>query len=356
MTVYLRNLCLLLVLLGVGACTHGESGLEGTILFSEQPLPGASVEIYLKQEKDRSTAPFSVVTSDSEGHYKVALPEGRYFVIAKKKLLDGERSRMLMAESPANPIEVSGGVTSLAPFNLREMGLGGELIPEPETFVSGRLTSPSAVLDGAWVYVYTEPVLGLVGPSYAAAVRVEADGRFRIALPAGRFYLTARQRADGARIGEPRPGDLNGIYPGNPVEVVQGETVQLATFPLKEVNAARFSERRDEGKFTATDTRLFGQTLDEDGLPADGIYVYAYLDSRMVGKPTVISAATGDDGRFVLNLPQGGTWYIGARSAFGGPLEPGEQVGTWDGRADHGVNLDSGEQRDLGALTVREVW
>jgi len=355
MNLYLRYLGLLLSLLCLCACTGGESGLEGTILFADQPLSGASVEIYLKQEKDRSTAPFSVATTDARGHYRVVIPEGRYFVIAKKKLQDGERSRMLMAESPANPIEVSKGLTSLAPFNLLEMGLGGELVPEPETFVAGRLTASEA-LDGAWVYVYTEPVLGLVGPSYAAALRVEADGSFRIPLPAGDFYLTARKRADGARIGEPRPGDLNGLYPGNPVRVTRGETLQLGPFPLKPVDAARFSERHGEGKFVATDTRMHGQAIDEDGRPARGIYVYAYLDSRMVGKPTVISAATGDDGRFVLNLPQGGTWYIGARSAFGGPLEPGEQVGTWDGKADHGVSLGDGEQRDLGELTVREVW
>ena len=76
----------------------------------------------------------------------------------------------------------------------------------------------------------------------------------------------------------------------------------------------------------------------------------------MVGKPTVISAPTSEDGHFVLNLPQGGTWYVGARSAFGGPLEPGERVGTWDGKADHGVALERGEVRELGELTVREVW
>ncbi|PLY05726.1 MAG: hypothetical protein C0624_04710 [Desulfuromonas sp.] len=351
----LRHLGLLLVLLTC-SCTGGESGIEGTILFDGQPLSGVAVEIYLKQEKDRSTAPFSVATSDAQGDYRVTLPTGRYFVIARKKLQDGERARMLMGESPANPVAVIDKMTELAPFELREMGLGGELVPEPETFVVGRLSSAACAIDGAWVYVYTEPVLGLVGPSYAAALRVEADGSFRIPLPAGDFYLTARKRADGARIGEPRPGDLNGLYPGNPVRATRGETLQLGPFPLRTVDAERFSERHGEGKFVATDTRLHGQAIDEDGRPAHGIYVYAYLDSRMVGKPTVISAATGDDGRFVVNLPQGGTWYIGARSAFGGPLEPGEQVGTWDGQADHGVRLADGERRDLDELTVREVW
>jgi len=353
-----RTLIILLGLLTLvaGGCNRGERGIEGTVLYAGEPLAGVAVEIYLKQEKDRSTAPFSVATSDAQGRFRVALPDGRYFVIAKKKLQDGEHTRMLMAESPANPVEVAGTLTQLPPFGLLEMGMGGELVPSPGTLVRGRLSAQGEELRGAWVYVYTEPSLGLVGPSYATAVQVEADGGFSIPLPEGSFYLSARRRADGSRIGEPRPGDLNGVYSENPVRTVRGEELALGSFTLSRVEASRYDARRAEGKFADTDTRLSGTAVDEEGLPAPGIYVYAYLDSRMVGKPTVISAPTVEDGRFVLNLPQGGSWYVGARSAFGGPLEPGERVGTWDGKADHGVTLERGEIRELGELTVREVW
>jgi len=358
MTLRLAIGILLVLALGLPCgCTPGEErGIRGTILYDDRPLDGAAVEVYLKQEKDRSTAPFSIVTTAPDGSFSVDLPDGRYFLIAKKKLQDGERTRMLMGESPANPVEVAGKAVTLPPFGVQEMGMGGELVPEPGTAVNGRLSSAAGPLDGAWVYVYTEPQLGLVGPSYAAAVQVEADGSFTLPLPAGTFYLSARRRADGTRIGEPRPGDLNGNYPGNPVRLERGQQLQLAPFPLTRVEAGRYSERLAEGKFAPTETRLTGRAVDEDGLPAAGIYIYAYADSRMVGKPTVISAPTGADGHFVINLPQGGTWFIGARSAFGGPLEPGERVGTWDGQADHGVTVGKSEQRDLGALTVREVW
>lgn len=53
------------------------------------------------------------------------------------------------------------------------------------------------------------------------------------------------------------------------------------------------------------------------------LYVFAYLDSRMVGKPTYISAASDAQGFYRLYLGTGGTYYLGARSTFGGPLEPG---------------------------------
>ena len=87
-----------------------------------------------------------------------------------------------------------------------------------------------------------------------------------------------------------------------------------------------------------------------------GIYVFAYMDSRMVGKPTYISAPTGSDGNYRLFLGTGGRYYLGARSTYGGPLEPGEWVGTYDVVADHGVRITSGASAELEDIVVREVW
>jgi hypothetical protein len=69
-----------------------------------------------------------------------------------------------------------------------------------------------------------------------------------------------------------------------------------------------------------------------------------------------VSVPTGADGNFSLFLSDGGTYYIGARSAFGGPLEPGEWVGTFDGQADHSVTVTRGANDDLGMIIVKEFW
>ena len=76
----------------------------------------------------------------------------------------------------------------------------------------------------------------------------------------------------------------------------------------------------------------------------------------MVGKPAHISAPTTRDGRFNLYLEDGGTIFIGARSAYGGPLEPGEWVGTYDGQDDHSLHVPSGSEQDIGTIVVKEVW
>lgn len=342
----------------LAACPpSGETGLEGTVLFAEKPLAGAEIEVYLRAEKDRSTQPFTSVSSDEQGRYRLNLPPGRYYLIGKKQeeTADGRR-RMLFGECPANPLEVIRGMSRAPSFSLREMGRDGELSGPTDTGVGGRLTVAGNPLPRGFIYVYTENAAGLTGPSYGAAAQSDEDGSFILNLPPGRYHLVARQRADGSRIGEVAGGDLNGVYPGNPVEVKSGVILPLGDLPLTPVDGERHAARRATGPFAATDTLVRGRIVDADQQAVAGISVFAYLDSRMVGKPRYRSAPSAADGAFVLYLGDGGTYYLGARAALGGPLEPGERVGTYDGDPRHAVAVVRGEARDLGVIVVREVW
>jgi hypothetical protein len=352
-----RGAITITTLLLTGCSDDGGSGLSGQLLFQDQPLPQAQVEVYLKADKDRSVQPFAVGNTDAAGNYRVELPAGRYFVIGKQR---GEgpdgHPRMLMADAPGNPYTVARGTARVPAFNLREMGREGGLSAAADSGVAGQLSATVQPLDRAFVYVYTETGSGLVGPSFGEAVQVDQDGRFRIDLPAGRYHLVARRRAAGGRSGELAPGDLNGSYPGNPVTVRSGERLQLGAFPLAVIDPAVHAKRQAAGTFAPTGTMLTGQVLDPQGAPVRGVHVFAYLDSRMVGKPVHISAPSDASGRFQLHLGDGGTYFVGARSNYGGPLEPGEWVGTFDGRPDHAVSVAKGGTQALGPLTVREVW
>ncbi|TYO97122.1 hypothetical protein EDC39_11152 [Geothermobacter ehrlichii] len=353
----MRRLLLFLPILAlVAACERsGPTGLSGVLLYGSEPLADASVEIYLKAEKDRSVQPFAVASTDGEGRYRLELPPGRYFIIGKKRQssIDG-RPVMLMAECPANPVQVEKGMLEVAPFALREMGRDGRLVPEPGTGLSGRVVHDGDGVAGAFVYVYTDDAVDLVGPSYGAVVETDDAGNFAIDLPSGTFWLAARRRADGSRLGELKPGDLTGTL--GPVELKTGQRLNVGTLTVRPVDPVRYRQKRKEGRFADSGTALTGRVVDAEDRPVPGIYIFAYLDSRMVGKPVHISDPTGPDGRFRLNLATGGTYYLGARSAYGGPLEPGEWVGTWDGTADHHAVVETGQVEELGTIRVREVW
>ena len=353
--------CVMAALFLIGqlwACSpDGESGLSGQLLVQDRPLASAQVEIYLKADKDRSVQPFMVAVTDADGRYRLSLPEGQYYVIGKKRQATADgRTRMLMAESPTNPQLVGKGMTQVATFNLREMGREGLPAADADTGVIGQVTHQGAPVARAFVYIYPGAGSDLVGPSYGEAVQTDRDGNFTINLPAGRYSLVARKRTDGSRSGVLAPGDLNASYPGNPVTVRSGELLPLGAFPLTEIDAAVNAQRHIDGVFEKTETLLRGKIVDADGHTVDDVYVFAYLDSRMVGKPVHMSVPTDSDGQFELFLSDGGTYYVGARSAIGGPLEPGEWVGTFDGQPDHSVTVLQGVTKDLGSIMVREFW
>lgn len=262
----------MLVGLLIGCAPEGETGLQGQLLFQDKPLAQAQVEIYLKAEKNRSSQPFAVTSTDAEGRYRVSLPDGDYYVIGKlRDVRESGRARMLMAEAPGNPQLVVGKMLKVPAFSLYEMGHQGELVADAGTGLVGRVTHAGVPLESAFVYVYTEASSDLMGPSYGEAVRTDVDGRFQIDLPAGRYHLAARKRVDGDRSGELEAGDLNSIYPGNPVEVSKGEVLELENFSLQAVDAVKKSARLAEGTFSPTETLLSGQVVDQDDLPVSGI-------------------------------------------------------------------------------------
>ncbi len=354
MTVFCRLLTLALLLF-VQACTSGESGVEGQLLFEQQPLSQARVEFYLKSGNERSSSPFSVATTDTSGAFRATLPVGEYYLVGKKKEQGGGVNRMLMSEYPQNPVVVKKSYTAIKPLRLKEVGFEGAISADGKTSANGQLLLAGEALVDAFIYVYTRGD-ALTGPAYGQVVRADEQGRFTLKLAAGRYWLAARKRNDGSRVGNPETGDLNGEYPGNPLVLKAGEQRQLEPWTLAPVTSSAKQRRLTKGKFTRTTTWLSGRVIDEEQAPVAGIYLFAYRDNRMIGKPNFISSPTTANGQFTIYLEKGGEFFVGARSTFGGPLEPGEWVGTYDDRPDHGIEVRLNEATDLGDILVREVW
>ncbi len=352
---FLHQFLILVLLLSLQACSDGETGVKGQLLFHQKSLGQARVEFYLKSGNERSSSPFSVVTTDAAGTFRAQLPPGNYYLIGKKKEQGGGVNRMLMAEYPQNPVVVDKGFRVIEPLSLKEVGFEGAILSDGKTGASGQLLRDGKPLADAFVYVYTRGD-SLTGPSYGLVVRADEKGRFTLNLAPGSYWLAARKRSDGSRAGDPQAGDLNAEYPQNPVLLEGGEQRQLLDWSLQPVTDAAKQRRLAKGKFAQTSTWLSGRVVDEDRSPVAGIYLFAYRDNRMIGKPNFISMPTAEDGRFRIYLDKGGEFFIGARSTFGGPLEPGEWVGTYDDRPDHGVDVKPGQATDLGDILVREVW
>ena len=75
-------------------------------------------------------------------------------------------------------------------------------------------------------------------------------------------------------------------------------------------------------------TGIEGKVVNADGKPAEGVSVFAYLSPKMIGRPLFTSDRTGPDGKFLLRVANGGSYYLKARDGYGGG--PPKQAGGID--------------------------
>ncbi|TLN23789.1 carboxypeptidase regulatory-like domain-containing protein, partial [bacterium] len=118
------------------------------------------------------------------------------------------------------------------------------------------------------------------------------------------------------------------------------------------------NQKESFGQSVEYKARIAGRILDPDGKPVEGIRVHAYDHVQMSERPKFVSAKTGPDGRYELNLPEGGTYYLCARDKYGGPPKVGDLFGRFDkGTVEpSGVTLSDGENRSDIDIAVHTVW
>jgi hypothetical protein len=82
--------------------------------------------------------------------------------------------------------------------------------------------------------------------------------------------------------------------------------------------------------------------VDEQGRPVAGMHLFAYTD-RVIGhkRPAALSPPTSQDGRFELQLPSDGLYFVGARQLYGDSPAPDEMFGMYEESADHGLKVES---------------
>jgi hypothetical protein len=78
----------------------------------------------------------------------------------------------------------------------------------------------------------------------------------------------------------------------------------------------------------------------------------------MSERPKYVSEKTGPDGRYLIYLPAGGTYYLAARDKFGGPPKLGDLYGRYDqGTIEpSALVIRQGEILAEVDITVTKVW
>ncbi len=206
-------------------------------------------------------------------------------------------------------------------------------------------------VEGAYIFVYekgAEPH----GPPYVMSEPTKADGSFEVGLPDGEYTIVARKHKDG----EPGSPLKEGRDKKSPMVdiVVKKGVIQAQNLVIR----TKTDDKKYFGAWAPSDTSISGKILDSDGNPMMGFRVQVYTYAQMSERPKYVSDKTGPDGKFVVYLPKGGTYYLQARDTFGGPPKVGDFYGRYDeGTVDpSGVMLRKGQKIKDIDITVHKVW
>jgi hypothetical protein len=202
-----------------------------------------------------------------------------------------------------------------------------------KSVLEGVVLGPEGPVSGANVHVYPDASRhfrgpDLFGPQGAVIGGTDEKGRFSVELPPGSYYLVASRRMAGDVLGPLHPGDLHGWYEGNPVAIAAGTRTSVQIQVVAKLRDADFSTASAAAAPGGTGIR--GRLRDAAGKVPTGVYAFATTDpSFMIGAmPPYRSLPVGPDGAFFIEVPAGGgTFYVSARSGYGGPPLPGEWHG-----------------------------
>jgi hypothetical protein len=204
--------------------------------------------------------------------------------------------------------------------------------------IRGKLVFQGKPLKDAYVYAYRSYSTNLLGPADFASVPSAPDGTYTIELVGGSYYIVARKRATGDNTGPIVAGDLYTVHSSNPVTVEDGgyAVVDLELVKMRDPMFFRSMSRE------VTNTGIKGIIVDSEGKPVPWVFAMAYTSSDMKRVPEYTSIMTDADGKFVVFLPRGGTYWLAARKNIREKPVVGEPYGIYRGSPDASVVVTSG--------------
>ncbi|KIH76125.1 Carboxypeptidase regulatory-like domain-containing protein [Geoalkalibacter ferrihydriticus] len=212
-----------------------------------------------------------------------------------------------------------------------------------KTGVTGQVTlgEKGAPLSDAYVSLYPGAFSNLLGPPQYISGPSDDQGRYQIDnIQPGTYYVVARKRQSGQPAGPLSPGDYYSEHQRITTEVRPGK-MSLVDLPVVTIKAPMLF-KRSVGE-VRTDTGIRGKLTDTKGQPVAGSFAIAYLDEDVKRAPDFASTLADQEGRFVLYLPQGGTYYLAARVHAWDMPRPGELYGLHGGDAPQPLKITDGE-------------
>ena len=141
--------------------------------------------------------------------------------------------------------------------------------------------------------------------------------------------MGASKKLSGKLLGPPQEGDLFLIREDEKGEPKLHSVSQNITLDLGIIS--ELAPFRAETLVTKGITTVEGIIVDKNGSPQEGMVVFAFQTPTMMGRPLFVSDRSGKDGKYFIRLHSGGSYYLSARTDYGGgPLSTNHLMGTYE--------------------------
>jgi hypothetical protein len=304
-----------------------------------KPLVGLRVHAYLDAAGGFQGEGFASSDPTTEkGLFTLVLPPGNYYLVAKGSVAPapppGPDPGEYFGYYGSNPVTVFPGVMTTrnipaaprTPPVVTPDARSDTMMP-----LKGVVLSPKGPVEGATIHVYTDASQqfhgpDMFGPQGAVSAGTDAQGTFSTELPAGTYYLVTSRRTGGATLGQLQVGDLYGFYAGNPLRIVAGTSTSIV-IPVDE----KLKEPTPTVAAAGTITGIRGTIRDPAGTVPPRVFVFVTTDPSFIlgSMPTRRSRFLEQDGSYFAEVSEGGTYYVFARSGYGGPPETGDWHGFY---------------------------
>ncbi len=336
---------------GCAAAGPDAGVFSGKVVLAGKPAPGLTVSVHRDAADEFQGKGCASAVTSAEGLFAVGVEPGRYYLLAGGP---GTGGAELFAYYGGNP--VSAGRAAATEVNMQAVvrqAASASYWKGEGALLEGVILGPQGPEEGAMVFAFPDAGSDfrgpdISGPQGSVSGGSEAGGRFSAELPPGRYFIVASRRRGGGPLGPLRAGDLHGYFSGNPVVLESGRRVAVTVAMVEKLR-----ETTSRRTASASPAGVSGVLRDTAGKPRPGLFAFATTDPNMAGgMPPFRSLPVAEDGAYRLELPAGRTYYIGARSGYGGPPLPGEWFGVHGGDQPAPVSVGSGMVEGLD-ITVK---
>lgn len=208
--------------------------------------------------------------------------------------------------------------------------------------VEGRVTEQGKGQAVITIEAYLQAERSVTDPPFAGAV-TGADGRFSLELPAGEYYLWAK---DLSAVSGPR---RIAAHTGNPVRIESGGRLEIGDIEIRQVG-------RSAEPAAGAGVGLKGRVI-LDGKPVEdaAVMVYAKTRARLAGPGYLALVRSDAEGRFQVDLaPE--AYRVAVRKRRGGGAAGFMRAGDYSGvPKEDPVTVTAGGYADLGDLVLHDV-